>query len=258
MVRDGKDRSEIFLEGGRLCREAIESNIPITQGFYETRFAEQQRGAEMISTLNSQGVELFETNARAFASLADTESPQGLILLAQRPNYSADNLAVADRPPLLVIAHRLNNPSNAGAIMRTAEAAGATGIITTNATTDLYSTKSVRASMGSALRLPIWQGAGFEEALAFCQSRSIQVLATGPRGSNDHTSVDWRLPSAFVIGPEAEGLSDDEIETVGRNITIPMTPPVESLNAAVAASIVLYEAFRQRSFGSQADTLLSE
>jgi TrmH family RNA methyltransferase len=112
--------------------------------------------------------------------------------------------------------------------------------------------------MGSALRLPIWQGAGFEEALAFCQSRSIQVLATGPRGSNDHTSVDWRLPSAFVIGPEAEGLSDDEIETVGRSITIPMTPPVESLNVAVATSIVLYEAFRQRSFGSQADTLLSE
>jgi TrmH family RNA methyltransferase len=248
MVRDGKDRKEVFLEGVRLCREAMESGLHITRGFYDARFAEYQPGADMISTLNSRGVEIFETAPKALGSLADTESPQGIILLAKRPYHGKETVIGANTSPLLVILHRLNNPSNAGAIVRSAEAAGASGIITTQSTTDLYSTKSVRASMGSALRLPIWQGASFAEALEFCKSRSIQLLATGPRGSLDHTSIDWRLPSAFVVGTEAEGLSTREIAAVGNMISIPMHAPVESLNVAVATSIVLYEAFRQRSF----------
>jgi TrmH family RNA methyltransferase len=150
--------------------------------------------------------------------------------------------------PLVVVMHRANNPSNAGAALRVAEAAGATGVILTQGSTDPLSPKGLRGSMGSAFRLALWTGPTLEEALGWCSLRGISPVATAAGAPHLHTEIDWRTPRAILLGPEAGGLSADELRAAVDAVRIPMRAPVESLNLATALAVVLYEAARQRDF----------
>ncbi|HYY41607.1 MAG TPA: RNA methyltransferase, partial [Pyrinomonadaceae bacterium] len=155
----------------------------------------------------------------------------------------------ATETPLVVIMHRINNPANAGAMLRVAEAAGATGVIATAGTVDLFSPKSLRGAMGSAFRLPLWPGAQLDEALNWCAARGIVTVATDLRAELTHTEFDWTRPHALVMGAEAHGLAPQESAAAATHLRIPMRPPVESLNVATALAVVLYEAARQRAAG---------
>ena len=188
---------------------------------------------------------MFEVSERVLRDISDTESPQGIVVIAQRP-VGGLSLEPTERSALFVILHRVNNPSNVGAIIRAAEAAGATGLICTRGTADFLSPKALRASMGSAFRLPAMAGVDLPDAMALCRAAGIQTFSTSVRATDAYSDVDWRTPSALVIGPESVGLSDDEVLLADRSIHIPMAAPVESLNAAVAAGVILFEASRQR------------
>jgi TrmH family RNA methyltransferase len=142
--------------------------------------------------------------------------------------------------------HRINNPSNAGAVLRTAEAAGACGAILTEGTTDIFSPKALRGAMGSSFRLPLWTNAPFQEALAWCKEQGINTICADLRAGRAHTEIDWTQPSALVVGAESTGLTTEEMGDTVEAVRIPMHAPVESLNVAVAAAIALYEAARQR------------
>jgi TrmH family RNA methyltransferase len=142
--------------------------------------------------------------------------------------------------------HEVSNPSNAGALLRVAEAAGATAVITTRGSTDLLSPKALRGSMGSAFRLPLWAGATYDEALRWCNERGIRTVATDASASVTHTGIDWTTPRAVIVGAEAGGLSGEETRAADACVRIPMCEPVESLNVAVALGVILYEAARQR------------
>lgn len=130
--------------------------------------------------------------------------------------------------------------------MRTVEAAGASGVILTEGTTDIFSPKALRGAMGSSFRLPLWTGASFDEAIDFCRERGIRTVCTDIRAERVHTEIDWTAASALIVGPEATGLEKTEIALADESLRIPMHAPVESLNVAVATGIVLYEAARQR------------
>jgi TrmH family RNA methyltransferase len=149
--------------------------------------------------------------------------------------------------PLLVVLHQINNPVNVGAILRTAEAAGANGIITTSNTSDPFSPKSLRGAMGSAFRLPIWSEAPFEAAVEWCRARKISLVGTDADASLKHTDWSWTDATALVLGPESTGLTAAELQATDQKVSIPMAGEVESLNVSVAAGILLYEAARQRS-----------
>ena len=142
--------------------------------------------------------------------------------------------------------HGINNPANAGAILRTAEAAGATGAVTTHGSTDLFSPKALRGAMGSSFRLPLWTGAEFSEALSWCAERGIRTVSADAVAGRSHTEIDWTRARALIVGAEATGLDAGEIAAADEAVRIPMRPPVESLNLAVATAVVLYEAARQR------------
>jgi TrmH family RNA methyltransferase len=148
--------------------------------------------------------------------------------------------------PLIVVMHGISNPSNAGAILRTAEAAGATGAITTHGSTDLFSPKALRGAMGSSLRLPLWTGAEFAEIIHWCAHRSVRTVCADVRAARSHTEIDWTVPRALILGGETAGLGAGERAAADEALRIPMRAPVESLNVAVAGAIVLYEAARQR------------
>ncbi|HEX8071448.1 MAG TPA: RNA methyltransferase [Pyrinomonadaceae bacterium] len=246
-VQAGREPGLVFVEGFRLCAEAVVAGLEVEAALYTERAEADERAASLLSTLEGAGVRAFAVSEAMLAVVADTRSPQGLVLLARRPRTGEDILAAAqDAVPLVVILHSINNPTNAGAMLRVAEAAGATGVIATAGTTDLLGPKALRGAMGAAFRLPLWLGAQFQSALAWCVARGIQTVATALTASETHTDHDWTGPRAVIMGAEAHGLHAEEISAADHHIRIPMRPPVESLNVATALAVILYEAERQR------------
>jgi TrmH family RNA methyltransferase len=248
-VRAGKIREQIFIEGLRLCEEAAQalSVGDVLNIIHTESFAEDRRGASLLEALIRDGQRSTIVSEAVFASISDTKTPQGIVLLASRPNTQrSDLLKSLGKIRLLVILHKINNPSNAGAILRTAEAAGAWAVILTEGTTDIFSPKALRGAMGSSFRLPLWTGASFDEALSFCREQVIRTVCADLRAGRAHTEIDWTVPSALIVGPEAAGLENAEIALADESLRIPMHAPVESLNVAVATGIILYEAARQR------------
>lgn len=249
-ARDGRDLSGIFVEGLRLCEEAARSGLAVEEVLFTEKFAAVGRGARLLADLRVSGrVNVAEVSEAVLASVSDTKTPQGVALVARRPatdRASFESALTAE--PLVVVLHGVGNPSNAGAALRVAEAAGAAGVVSTAGSTDLLSPKSLRGSMGSAFRLPLWTGAGFAEVLAWCEGRGVVTVSTDLAAERAHTEIDWTGARAVVCGAEAGGLADEEAASTDLRARIPMRSPVESLNVAVALAVVLYEAARQRGF----------
>lgn len=247
-VRDGKVDELIFVEGIRLCEEALASGMEIEATIYTAEIASKERAAQLITGLSQTTGRLAEVSESLLAGIADTKTPQGVVVLAKRPGTGREVLEAKNLGPrLLVVLHGLNNPVNVGAIFRSAEAAGVTGVITTATTSDPFSTKALRGAMGSTFRLPVWHGAGYSEAVNWCANNHVNTVCADLSATNSYTDIDWRVSSALIIGPESNGLSPEEAAMANEAIIIPMQGEVESLNVAVASAIVLYEAARQRS-----------
>jgi TrmH family RNA methyltransferase len=254
-VRDGRDATRIFAEGLRLCEEAARSGLAIEDVLFTAKFAGVERGARLLADLRSSGrVNVAEVSESVLASVSDTKTPQGVAVVARRPATDRESFEHAlPAEPLLVVLHGVGNPANAGAALRVAEAAGAAGVVSTAGSTDLLSPKSLRGSMGSAFRLPLWTGAGFAEVIAWCRSRGVLTVGTDLNAERAHTGIAWAGARAVVCGAEAAGLADAEAGAADQRVRIPMRPPVESLNVAVALAVVLYEAARQRGFPAGRD-----
>lgn len=246
-LRAGRHSAEqIFIEGLRLAEEAVRSRLSIQEALYTERLRGDERGAALLSELKASGARLSLVTDDVLASIADTRTPQGVVLLATRPRTGREALHAPGQVPLLVIIHGINNPANAGAILRTAEAAGASAVVATKRTTDLFSAKALRGAMGSSFRLPLWTGADFAEVVERCKREKIRTLGASLAARTSHTEADWTAPCALVLGSEAAGLAESDASLLDELVHIPMRPPVESLNAAVAGGIILYEAARQR------------
>jgi RNA methyltransferase, TrmH family len=246
-TRDGKSSDLIFIEGLRLCEEALRSKLEIDTIIYSEEIAEKERAANFLKEASQVCSRLRSVSEKLLSTISYTKTPQGIIALARRPPTGPERLLESANKPLLVIMHGINNPVNVGAIVRSAEAAGVTGIITTGNTSDPFSPKSLRGAMGSAFRLPMWVGPEYTEALRWSAEHEIETICTDLRGEATYTDVDWTHPSALIVGPEATGLTREEAAAAQRSVRIPMSGEVESLNVGVAAAIVLYEAARLRS-----------
>ena len=248
-AREGKHRDLIFAEGLRLCEEVARAGLDVKALLYTEDFVREPRAADIVQALSAKAGKSAAVSREVVEHLSDTKTPQGVVVLASRPvtDMRPFESALQD-VALVVVLHRVNNPSNAGAMLRVAEAAGATGVVATRQTVDLFSPRALRGAMGSTFRLPLWTGPRFDEALAWCQAHGIQTLSTSLDASRAHTEVDWTRPSAVLFGSEADGLEGSEARAADVSIRIPMRAPVESLNVATALAVVLYEAAGQRGF----------
>jgi TrmH family RNA methyltransferase len=247
-VRDGKERGQIFIEGRRLAAEALRSDIRINDCFV----AESFEDGELVDQITEKGIEIWELSASLFRSIAATEQPQGIVLLADRPiNPIKDfNLPQVTLPVFLFL-HEINNPSNLGAILRSGEAAGAGGVFISKNSADLFSPKALRASMGAAFRIRATENVDLEEVLGRARAGGLTCLAVDRLAGTSYLQIDWKKgPHLLVFGSEAHGLSSRELDLIGDGISIPMDNSVESLNLAVAAGIILFEA--KRRFGGDA------
>jgi RNA methyltransferase, TrmH family len=250
-VRDGKDDDLIFVEGLRLCQEVVHSQLPLKAIIVSEQFAQKSKATDFLAeltALSDKSPRVTTVSEHLLESISYTKTPQGVVVLASRPQASLDEFSDRQPPnPLIVVMHRINNPVNVGAILRTAEAAGATGAIATQQTSDPLSPKSLRGAMGSAFRLPIWFGPTYEQTVNWCKEQRLQTICAELHATRSHDAADWRRPSAVIMGPESAGLSNEEVTLAGDSVRIPMQGKAESLNVAVAAGILLYEAARQRS-----------
>ena len=246
-VRDGKIDELIFVEGLRLCEEAERSHLNIDAVIVSEELLRKERAEHAIADLSRVSKRTASVSEKLLESISYTKTPQGIVVLAERPDSSEDRLATSVvATPLLVVLHQINNPVNVGAILRTAEAAGATGVITTKNTSDPFSPKSLRGAMGSAFRLPIWSGPSFEEAVEWCRERGIVTACADAEADTDYTDLDWTRASALFLGPESTGFTAQELMNADRRVKIPMKGLAESLNVSVAAGVLLFEASRQR------------
>ena len=233
-VRDGREPEFIFIEGIRLVQEAIRSGLNLEHVF----------AAEELDPLARvpERTDWTWRDTRLFDSISDTENSQGLIAIARRPSTSIENI----QKGLVVLLDRVNNPSNLGAVIRTAEAAGIVGLITTNGSADAFSPKALRASMGSAFRLPIIEKMTFDEAVGWARSNGLVTTAADISGKTSYTQIGWTKPRLIAFGSEAHGLDKRQLAMIDEKIIIPMENEVESLNLAVSSGIILFEAKRQR------------
>lgn len=247
-VRDGKEEELIYVEGLRLCEEALKSWLTLEAVIYSDELARKERAAPVIDQLSRVAKRSASVSEKLLESISFTKTPQGVVVLASRPRHGVEDIGQLGVSPLIVVLHQINNPVNVGAVLRTAEAAGASAVITTKNTSDPFSPKSLRGAMGSAFRLPVWTGADFVEVMNWCRKRRIKTVCADASADNLHTEIDWKEASALILGPESTGLLDEEIAMATQSVRIPMSGDVESLNVSVAAGILLFEAARQRSF----------
>ncbi|HLE63099.1 MAG TPA: RNA methyltransferase [Pyrinomonadaceae bacterium] len=244
-VREGKLDELIFVEGLRLCEEALGSGLAIEAVIYSNEIAEKARARDFLTAVATTAERLVSVSEKLLATISYTKTPQGIVLLALRPS-SGQELLVRAEAAMLVVMHNINNPVNVGAILRTAEAAGATGAITTAQTCDPFSAKALRGAMGSAFRLPIWSGPTYYEVISWCEQRNIRTICADPGGETDYIKLDWTQPFALIFGSESKGFAAEELRAASQTVAIPMQGNVESLNVAVTAGVLLYEAKRRR------------
>src|SRR5215208_1764853 len=238
-VRDGKIDELIFIEGLRLCEEAYRSDLAIEAVVVSEELLRKERAAGVIEELSRVSKRVASVSEKLLESVSYTKTPQGIIVLAQRPAASEERLAASlGAHPLLVVLHQINNPVNVGAIVRTAEAAGATGVITTKNTSDPFSPKALRGAMGSAFRLPIWSGPSFDETVEWCRERGIVTACADAEADTDYTDLDWTRASALFVGPESTGFTAQELMNADRRVKISMKGLAESLNVSVAAGVL--------------------
>jgi RNA methyltransferase, TrmH family len=238
-IRNQQD--ELAIEGMHLVEEAIRSGLKLSTVFLSE--SARERVHKLLPQLSSHTETLLLPDS-VFASAVPTETPQGVAALVRVKASTLENILKAE-PALLVLAYALQDPGNLGTICRSAEAFGVTGLLLGERTVSPWNWKAMRASAGSLFRLPTVK-VDLAGALAEIKSRRVRVLATSSHKGVPISDVDLSGPVAFLIGNEGAGLPKDVLAQADAIVSIPQTANIESLNAGIAASILLYEAARQR------------
>jgi TrmH family RNA methyltransferase len=237
--RKAREKHSLFVaEGVRSVEELLRSHLAVRGVLVAPQLADAPRGRALRKTLDESGIEVTEVSEKDFRSAAETESPQGVMAIGEVPERLVDTLDVAGVCRLIVL-DGVQDPGNAGTIVRTAAALGATATIALPGTVDLWNPKVIRSSMGAQFQHPAFH-AGIDDLLSFLQRKQIELWATDASGSAlEKAGAPTRL--AIAVGNEGSGLSPAIRARAQRTISLPIAGNVESLNVAVATGIILYQ-----------------
>lgn len=241
--KKARDAEGVFLvEGIRMFREIPEK---LLQEIYISESCEEKEGKEIRRRASACGIRPELVSDGVFSHLSDTQTPQGILCVVRQLSYSLEEVADAPCPHMLVL-DRLQDPGNVGTILRTAEGAGVTGILLDGECADIYNPKTIRSTMGSIFRMPFYYIQDLEEGIRYLKKRGICTYAAHLKGKRAYDEEDYRKPCAFLIGNEGNGLRPEIADLADTYIRIPMAGEVESLNAAIASAVLMFEAGRQR------------
>jgi len=235
-------RGSTVIEGLKLANEALDSGIEIDQALLSVHLASRPAGRALLQRLETAGVPCVTVDERVLRRCSSLDSPEGALLVGRIPLRSLDQIS----GELVLVVAGVQDPGNLGAIARVAEATGVTTMVVTRGTTHPFHPRALRGSMGSLLRLPIVDGGEPESLGALLKKKGFSLAACVPRGGVDVREAVLAGPLAIALGSEGSGLSKDLLKACDLRLSVPMKGSVDSLNVAVVAGLVLYEAARQR------------
>ena len=239
--RKGKVRKEMGLflvEGPRMFQEVPSERLVKT--FVSESFLKKQENRELLT-----GVRYEEVSDAVMQYMADTQTPQGILAEVRQMNWKIEDM-LKEKEPSLILLETLQDPGNLGTILRAAEGAGISGVIMNMETVDIYNPKAIRSTMGAVYRLPFVYAKDWAGTLNYLKEQGIRLYAAHLEAEHCYEEEDYTRGSGFLIGNEGNGLTDETAQMADSYIKIPMAGKVESLNAAVAASVLMFEAARQR------------
>lgn len=241
-----RDELGLFLvEGVRLVEEAAQSSWLVETCIYTVQALKQERVQEILSLLRSKDCRILQVSPALFDKITDTQEPQGIIAIVRKHTYSFND-ALSKEKPFFVVLDEVQDPGNVGTVIRTAVAAGCSGVILTKGCADVFASKVVRASMGSIFHVPIFENLTTDEVVSYFAEHGITMLATSLQSSKVYFTVDLTVAVAIVFGNEGNGVSQTLLDHAENRLYIPLRGSVESLNVAASAAVILYEAVRQR------------
>lgn len=214
----------------------------------QQRTAEETEDKEHFIAETGSSFKLEEVSDSVYKSISDTMTPQGIMAVVRMPSYELSQLSNGNRTMLLVL-DSVQDPGNLGTMFRTGEGAGVTGVIMNRTTVDLFNPKTIRSTMGSIYRVPFYVAEDLAEILELLRDKGVKLYAAHLKGTHSYDEFDYRGACGFLIGNEGNGLSDEIAALADTFVRIPMEGQVESLNAAVSAALLMYEANRQRRKG---------
>jgi TrmH family RNA methyltransferase len=239
--------SDVLLDGAHLVSEALIAGIHMREAAITPDAAapgSRSEAAELADRLRARNIPVAIVSAPVMRALSPVQSASPIVALADRPADGGEGVFVGDA--LVIVAVDVQDPGNVGAIARVAEAGGATGFVCAGQSADPFGWKAIRGSMGSALRLPILIRRDVREAVDAARRHGCRIIAAAPRNGRLLFEADLRGPIAILVGGEGGGLTASQLEAADERVMIPMETPVESLNTAVSAALLVYEARRQR------------
>lgn len=246
-LRDRRDRDEtgqFLIEGYRELKRFQDSRRKLLSLFTCKELFLGENEEELIDRFAKAGATLYTCASDVFRKLSYRDRPDGLLGIAKQEEHPLDSL-VLNPSPFLVIAESIEKPGNLGTILRSSDAAGVDALILCDRCTDLYNPNVVRASVGTLFTVPVVEAKG-DEAIAYLKTNGIKIVAATPHADLEYTEVDFTQPIAIAIGTEQLGLSAQFMEQADIQVKIPMCGVADSLNAAMATVILLYEVLRQR------------
>jgi TrmH family RNA methyltransferase len=243
-----QQEGRFLVEGIRLVGEALACGAPVETLVYAPELLVSEWALELVE--QAEAPDRLALSGDAFRSLSDRDEPQGIAAVVRSQELPLTAIPLSDQF-LVIVAYQLSGPGNLGSIIRTADAAGATGVVIVEPSADLYDPQTVRATMGSLFALPIVRLAD-EAFLAswYAEVRSpepsLLVVASSAHGAKDHFDVAYDRPLVLVVGNERQGLPESVRETADVTVRLPMTGRATSLNVSAATAALVYEIIRQR------------
>ena len=236
-----RDGEKVFVaEGFRMCSELPADRVE--RVYVSESFLKEPENEGLLRKLGNAE----EVSDQVFRSMSDTRTPQGILAVVRQYAYTAEDILAAPGPAHLMLLENIQDPGNLGTIVRAGEGAGITGVIMSRDTVDIYNPKVIRSTMGSVFRVPFFYADDLNRTAADLKKRGIRLYAAHLLGKNNYEQEDYTGNTGFFIGNEGNGLSDALAELADAWVRIPMAGSVESLNAAVAASVLMFETARQR------------
>jgi TrmH family RNA methyltransferase len=244
-ARHGGDGQPLLLDGWHLVSEAADAGVAV-DAVAVGPGARDATATAMLDRLEGAGAHVVRVTADVLTAMSPVRTPSGIVALARRPPTAMERV-FSPTPALVLTLIDVQDPGNVGALVRTAEAAGATGLLAAGSSADPFGWKALRAAMGSAFRLPLARVADPADVLRETHARGGRVVALVPRDGTDITHADLSGPLCLLLGSEGQGLAADLAALADARVRVPMRAPVESLNVAVAGALALYAASARRS-----------
>ena len=241
------ESADVLLDGEHVVQEALACDIRVEIAAFSDTHVDRSPLARIAKDVEQRGGRVIAVTEQVLAAMSPVRHPSGVVAIARaRPADVRVVMATVTDLPLVLVLAGLQDPGNVGAIVRAAAAFGASGVVAIEGSANPFSWKALRGAMGGTFRLPVAARGTLKDVIASAGELGVRLIAAVPRGGTPLPELDLRAPTAIVLGGEGAGVSDTTMAAVHETVTIPMQAPVESLNVAIAAALILYEAARQR------------